>query len=144
MVNSWHYRTKLSECRLLSVLTSPNSPNNLHNCKHQGPVVQNPINTNPGLTLNKTCGVNPGFGLIGLWLLKRCRLCKIYNIQHLTIGRQTHTHENFIHFGKLNKYETACTIDEIDYRWEFGITIDSNPLKKKMITNNEVKPFSLS
>ena len=54
MVNSWHYRTKLSECRLLSVLTSPNSPNNLYNCKHQGPVVQNPINTNPGLTLNKT------------------------------------------------------------------------------------------
>ena len=32
----------------------------------QGPVVQSPISTNPGLTLNKTCGVNPGLALIGL------------------------------------------------------------------------------
>ena len=33
----------------------------------QGPVVQNPISTNPGLTLNKTYRVNPGLALIGLW-----------------------------------------------------------------------------
>ena len=32
----------------------------------QGPVVQSPISTNPGLTLNKTYGVNPGLALIGL------------------------------------------------------------------------------
>ena len=29
------------------------------------PVVQSPISTNPGLTLNKTCRVNPGLALIG-------------------------------------------------------------------------------
>ena len=33
---------------------------------HQGPVVQSPISTNPGLTLNKTYKVNPGLALIGL------------------------------------------------------------------------------
>ena len=33
----------------------------------QGPVVQSPIIANPGLTLNKTYGVNPGLALIGLW-----------------------------------------------------------------------------
>ena len=33
---------------------------------HLGPVVQSPISANPGLTLNKTCGVNPGLALIGL------------------------------------------------------------------------------
>ena len=33
---------------------------------HQGPVVQSPISANPGLTLNKTYGVNPGLALIGL------------------------------------------------------------------------------
>ena len=32
----------------------------------QGPVVQSPISTKPGLTLNKTYGVNPGLALIGL------------------------------------------------------------------------------
>ena len=32
----------------------------------QGPVVQSPISTNPGLTVNKTYGVNPGLALIGL------------------------------------------------------------------------------
>ena len=32
----------------------------------QGPVVQSPIIANPGLTLNKTYGVNPGLALIGL------------------------------------------------------------------------------
>ena len=31
-----------------------------------GPVVQSPISANPGLTLNKTYGVNPGLALIGL------------------------------------------------------------------------------
>ena len=31
-----------------------------------GPVVQSQIITNPGLTLNKTYGVNPGLALIGL------------------------------------------------------------------------------
>ena len=31
-----------------------------------GPVVQSPISTNPGLTLNKTYRVNPGLALIGL------------------------------------------------------------------------------
>ena len=30
-----------------------------------GPVVQSPISANPGLTLNKTYGVNPGLALIG-------------------------------------------------------------------------------
>ena len=34
---------------------------------NQGPVVQSPISANPGLNLNKTCGVNPGLVLIGLW-----------------------------------------------------------------------------
>ena len=34
--------------------------------KLQGPVVQSPISTNPGLTLNKTYGVKPGLALIGL------------------------------------------------------------------------------
>ena len=33
---------------------------------HQGPVVQRPMSTNPGLTLNKTYRVNPGLVLIGL------------------------------------------------------------------------------
>ena len=33
---------------------------------HLGPVVQSPISTNPGLTLNKTYRVNPGLALIGL------------------------------------------------------------------------------
>ena len=33
----------------------------------QGPVVQSPISANPGLTLNKTYGVNPRLALIGLW-----------------------------------------------------------------------------
>ena len=32
----------------------------------QGPVVQSPISANPGLTLNKTYGVNLGLALIGL------------------------------------------------------------------------------
>ena len=32
----------------------------------QGPVVQSPISTNHGLTLNKTYGVNPGLAFIGL------------------------------------------------------------------------------
>ena len=32
----------------------------------QGLVVQSPISTNPGLTLNKTYRVNPGLALIGL------------------------------------------------------------------------------
>ena len=31
-----------------------------------GPVVQSPICVNPGLTLNKAYGVNPGLALIGL------------------------------------------------------------------------------
>ena len=31
-----------------------------------GPVVQSPISANPGLTLHKTYGVNPGLVLIGL------------------------------------------------------------------------------
>ena len=31
-----------------------------------GLVVQSPISTNPGLTLNKTYRVNPGLALIGL------------------------------------------------------------------------------
>ena len=35
--------------------------------RRQAPVVQSPISTNPGLTLNKTYGVNPGLALIGLW-----------------------------------------------------------------------------
>ena len=30
------------------------------------PVVQSPISANPGLTVNKTYGVNPGLALIGL------------------------------------------------------------------------------
>ena len=30
-----------------------------------GPVVQTPISANPGLTLNKTYGVNSGLALIG-------------------------------------------------------------------------------
>ena len=34
--------------------------------RFQGPVVQSPISTNPGLTLNKTYRVNPGLALIGL------------------------------------------------------------------------------
>ena len=33
---------------------------------HQGPVVQSPISTNPGLTLNRTYRVNPGLALIEL------------------------------------------------------------------------------
>ena len=33
---------------------------------HQGPVVQSPISANPGLTLNKAYGVNPGLALIRL------------------------------------------------------------------------------
>ena len=33
---------------------------------HQGPVVQSPISSNPGLTVNKTYGVIPGLKLIGL------------------------------------------------------------------------------
>ena len=36
------------------------------NSCQQGPVVQSPISTNPGLTLNKTYRVNPGLALIGL------------------------------------------------------------------------------
>ena len=35
--------------------------------QHLGSVVQSPISTNPGLTLNKTYRVNPGLALIGLW-----------------------------------------------------------------------------
>ena len=38
----------------------------LSGCLDLGPVVQSPISTNPGLTLNKTYGVNPGLALIGL------------------------------------------------------------------------------
>ena len=34
--------------------------------KTLGPVVQSPIGTNPGLTLNKTYRVNPGLVVIGL------------------------------------------------------------------------------
>ena len=46
-VTLFGYRTSLSSGRL-------------------GPVVQSPIGTNPGLTLNKAYGVNPGLALIGL------------------------------------------------------------------------------
>ena len=34
---------------------------------HLRPVVQSPSSTNPGLTLDKTCRVNPGLAQIGFW-----------------------------------------------------------------------------
>ena len=51
--------------RFSEKLVSPGLPG-LQVATRLRPVVQSPISTNPGLTLNKTNGVNPGLALI--WL----------------------------------------------------------------------------